>query len=154
MKFRKKPVVIEAVQYTEEVRAAHIFDGRPLPDGVSIHSRYRRQRRALPVQARHLRGNLRTCGWRGDAMSMHVGMQVWFRPGRMYGYPEREPIRGMVSNVRPNGRVDLELGCDGMSGVSGEANSVPHRSTIAPALAEQLACWWEVEQGDTGDGNG
>ena len=34
MKFRKKPVVIEAVQFTEEVRDANLFDGQPLPDGV------------------------------------------------------------------------------------------------------------------------
>ena len=34
MKFRKKPVVIEAVQFTEAVRDAALFDGQPLPDGV------------------------------------------------------------------------------------------------------------------------
>ena len=32
--FRKKPVVVEAVQFTEAVRDAHLFDGYPLPDGV------------------------------------------------------------------------------------------------------------------------
>ena len=34
MKFRKKPVVIEAVQFTEAVRDAALFDVQPLPDGV------------------------------------------------------------------------------------------------------------------------
>ena len=34
MKFRKKPVVIEAVQFTEAVRDAALFDDQPLPDGV------------------------------------------------------------------------------------------------------------------------
>ncbi|MBT2142730.1 MULTISPECIES: hypothetical protein [unclassified Rhodanobacter] len=34
MKFRKKPVVIDAVQFTEELRDAHIFDKEPLPKGV------------------------------------------------------------------------------------------------------------------------
>jgi hypothetical protein len=39
MKFRKKPVVIEAVQYTEALRDAHIFDGAALPNGVIIGSK-------------------------------------------------------------------------------------------------------------------
>ena len=34
MKFRKKPVVIKAMQFTEAVRDAALFDGQPLPDGV------------------------------------------------------------------------------------------------------------------------
>lgn len=34
MLFRKKPVVIEAVQFTESVRDGHIFDKSPLPPGV------------------------------------------------------------------------------------------------------------------------
>jgi len=33
-KYRKKPVEIEAVQFTKEIRDAHIFDGAALPDGV------------------------------------------------------------------------------------------------------------------------
>jgi hypothetical protein len=33
-KYRNKPVVIEAVQFTESVRDAALFDGAPLPDGV------------------------------------------------------------------------------------------------------------------------
>ena len=33
-KYRKKPVVIDAVQFTEAVRDAYLFDGQPLPDGV------------------------------------------------------------------------------------------------------------------------
>lgn len=36
MKFRKKPVVIDAVQFTEEVRDAYLFDKTPLPNGVQI----------------------------------------------------------------------------------------------------------------------
>lgn len=39
MKFRKKPVVIEAVQYTEAIRDAALFDGALLPPGVSIPRR-------------------------------------------------------------------------------------------------------------------
>ncbi len=34
--FRKRPVVIEAVQYTQAVRDAHLFDRQPLPEGVEI----------------------------------------------------------------------------------------------------------------------
>jgi hypothetical protein len=34
--YRKKPVVIEAVQFTEALRDAHLFDGAPLPSGVKI----------------------------------------------------------------------------------------------------------------------
>jgi len=34
MRFRKKPVVIEAVQFTAEVRDAYVFDKKPLPCGV------------------------------------------------------------------------------------------------------------------------
>lgn len=33
--FRKKPVVVGAVQFTEAVRDAHLFDGGPLPEGVT-----------------------------------------------------------------------------------------------------------------------
>jgi hypothetical protein len=35
-KFRKKPVVIEAVQMTEEVAAAYLNDKAALPDGVKF----------------------------------------------------------------------------------------------------------------------
>lgn len=38
MKFRKKPVVIEAVQLTEAVAAAYLFDNAALPDGVKFSS--------------------------------------------------------------------------------------------------------------------
>ena len=37
-RFRKKPVVIEAVQFTHAVRQAHHFDGGPLPPGVRLES--------------------------------------------------------------------------------------------------------------------
>ena len=40
MKFRKKPVVIDAVQYTQAVRDAALFDGAQLPAGVYIPSRH------------------------------------------------------------------------------------------------------------------
>lgn len=36
MLFRKKPVVVEAVQMTRDVVAAHVFDGAPLPEGVKM----------------------------------------------------------------------------------------------------------------------
>ncbi len=39
-KFRKKPVVIEAIQYTEAIRDAHLFNGQPLPRGVEIPRKY------------------------------------------------------------------------------------------------------------------
>jgi len=35
MKYRKKPVVIDAIQFTDEMRAAIILDGAPCPDGVT-----------------------------------------------------------------------------------------------------------------------
>jgi hypothetical protein len=39
MRFRKKPsAVIEAVQFTEAMRDAHLFDGAPLPEGVRCGS--------------------------------------------------------------------------------------------------------------------
>lgn len=38
--YRKKPVVIEAVQYTEAVRDAYLFDKSPLPAGVEIPRTY------------------------------------------------------------------------------------------------------------------
>lgn len=37
-RFRKKPVVIEAVQFTRELRDAHLFDGAELPAGVQCRS--------------------------------------------------------------------------------------------------------------------
>lgn len=33
-KYRKKPVVIDAVQFTEDMLKAHLFDGKPLPEGL------------------------------------------------------------------------------------------------------------------------
>ena len=38
MKYRKKPVVIEAIQFTEDMQAAYLFDGGPLPEGVKFAS--------------------------------------------------------------------------------------------------------------------
>lgn len=37
-KFRKKPIVIEAVQFTQEIREAYHFDGGGLPKGVICSS--------------------------------------------------------------------------------------------------------------------
>lgn len=38
-KFRKKPVVIEAIQFTEAIRDAALFDGAPLPPWVVLGRR-------------------------------------------------------------------------------------------------------------------
>ena len=38
-RFTKRPVTVDAVQYTEAVRDAYLFDGTPLPAGVYIPSR-------------------------------------------------------------------------------------------------------------------
>lgn len=40
MKFRKKPVVIDAIQFTEAVRDAFLFDEQPLPKGVIAGGRH------------------------------------------------------------------------------------------------------------------
>lgn len=39
MKYRKKPVVIDAVQFTEEMRVAAVLDGQPCPEGVLMGGR-------------------------------------------------------------------------------------------------------------------
>jgi len=47
-KFRKKPVVIEAVQFTEEMLKAHLFDKQPLPAGLEcVGSNYHPERRQI-----------------------------------------------------------------------------------------------------------
>lgn len=38
MKYRKKPVVIDAIQLTQEIVDAHLFDEHELPTGVSLAS--------------------------------------------------------------------------------------------------------------------
>jgi len=38
VKYRKKPVVIEAYQITKELIASHLFDGKPLPEGLRLSS--------------------------------------------------------------------------------------------------------------------
>lgn len=83
------------------------------------------------------------CPWRKPA-APEVGLTVWFRPGRMYGWPEQTPARAMVKAVRTGGRVDLEIGCDGLSQVSGEAGSVPHLDSLPVKQREQLSCWWNA----------
>ena len=46
--YRKKPVVIQAVQFTEDHVAAYIFDKTPLPDGVQMGSAsYHAERRQV-----------------------------------------------------------------------------------------------------------
>ena len=48
MKFRKRPVVIEAVQFTREIAEKYLFDGEPLPRGVALGSAsYHRKDRKL-----------------------------------------------------------------------------------------------------------
>lgn len=83
-----------------------------------------------------------------DAPVAQVGSVVMFRPGRMHGYPEQHPSPAMVTAVRKDGRVDLEIGCDGVSQVSGEAGAVPHIRTLSKMQREQCACWWEAQSGD------
>ena len=38
MKYRKKPVVVEAFQLTENIVAGYAFDDKPLPKGVRLGS--------------------------------------------------------------------------------------------------------------------
>lgn len=47
-KFRKKPVVNDAVQFTEELRDAIVLDGAPVPDGLCLGARtFNRLRRQV-----------------------------------------------------------------------------------------------------------
>lgn len=47
-KFRKKPVVIEAVQFTRKIIEANILDDGPLPEGViRNHARWHRVDRKI-----------------------------------------------------------------------------------------------------------
>ncbi len=39
MKYRKKPVVIDAVQFTDEMRIAAVLDSQPCPEGVLMGNR-------------------------------------------------------------------------------------------------------------------
>jgi len=46
--YRKKPVVIMAVKFTERMAMAHLFDGAPLPDGLICGSSHiHKERREL-----------------------------------------------------------------------------------------------------------
>jgi hypothetical protein len=47
MKFRKKPVVIEAVQFTQEMLEGLLFDGKPLPGGVQVSANYHPANRTI-----------------------------------------------------------------------------------------------------------
>jgi hypothetical protein len=80
--------------------------------------------------------------------ALKSGSLVWFRLGRMHGYPPQTPVRAMVTKVRDNGFVDLEIGCEDMSVVSGSASMVAPRDSLPPALQEQQACYWIVRTVD------
>ena len=69
----------------------------------------------------------------------NVGDVVWFRLGRMHGYPPQQPMRARVTALRGRSRVDLELQFDQGSGT---AAMVSHIDTLPDALKEQQACWW------------
>src|SRR5689334_7422577 len=77
-----------------------------------------------------------------DGADPFVGQVVWFRMGRMYGTPPEKPVRAMVTKVHPFRRVDLEIGCEGASQVSGSANFVFNKADLPPAMQGQMACWW------------
>jgi len=48
MKFRKKPVEIEAVQFTQDIIEGNLFDGKPLPLGVQLGgASYHPERRTI-----------------------------------------------------------------------------------------------------------
>lgn len=47
MKYRKKPVVIEAFQLTEEVALGYFLDKKPLPFGVGLSGSYHPGRREI-----------------------------------------------------------------------------------------------------------
>jgi len=77
-----------------------------------------------------------------DQLGVTIGVVVWFRMGRMHGYPPQTPVRAMVTRVHKNGCVDLEIGCEDMSQISGTAGMVSPIGFLPAALREQQACWW------------
>ncbi len=68
-------------------------------------------------------------------------MQVWFRPARMHGHPERTPIKATITKDRGNGIVDLTYD-DGE--FSGNARAVPNALRLPRNVREQVAVWWDV----------
>ena len=55
MKFRKKPVVIEAVQLTEDIVEHYLFDKLKLPDGLILSlARYNPQNRTIEYAGFHI----------------------------------------------------------------------------------------------------
>lgn len=47
-RYRKKPVVIEAVQFTQQHIEGHLFDGLPLPEGVRMsRATYHKKNRTI-----------------------------------------------------------------------------------------------------------
>jgi hypothetical protein len=56
VKYRKKPVVIDAVQLTREVIEAYLWDGGALPDGVRLsHSSHHPGRREVYQFRAHIK---------------------------------------------------------------------------------------------------
>lgn len=74
--------------------------------------------------------------------SAKIGDVVWFRMARMHGNPPQHPMRALIIKTRAGGHVDLEIGCEGTSAVSGAANMVPHKDDVPLSLQTQAACWW------------
>lgn len=68
-------------------------------------------------------------------------IQVWFRPARMHGHPERTPIKATITKDRGNGIVDL-IYDDGE--FSGNARAVPNALRLTRNVREQVAVWWDV----------
>lgn len=48
MKFRKKPIVVEAYEFTQKMVEAHLFDGAKLPEGLRMtRASYHREDRKI-----------------------------------------------------------------------------------------------------------
>ena len=74
-----------------------------------------------------------------------VGDAVWFRMGRMYGTPPVTPVRAMVTAYHGGGVVDIEIGCEGMSQISGTANRVRWKGHLTGSQIHDGACWWHAD---------
>lgn len=80
-----------------------------------------------------------------------IGDVVWFRMARMYGTPPVAPVRAMVTKVRDRGCVDLEIGCEDASEVSGTAGMVQHKSSLLDSQIHSGGCWWHGDLPDLRD---
>jgi hypothetical protein len=71
--FRRRPTIVEAVQITEEMVAAHLFDKQPLPRGVRMASAeyHGGERRVIKTQMRVMTAH-------GDSLEVFVG--DWIMP--------------------------------------------------------------------------